>query len=347
MTLALVDNLPQGPATLAIGLAPIRVTGKPCARREPAQRSRAARAQQTARAAQPQVLRPPGAADRRHPRHLRLRRLVPARTRLERRAVGHPHRLRDALLPLGRHGAHPARQAPQRPVRARQGRHAVPQVRRLQLRHARGGPEARPRPRLRRGLLRPAAQRVGRRPRPGTASCRPTASVRRSSRGATTCPTCTSSATSSSPTRTSPTSSTCSRRRASSGSPRWRARSPRPCPSRPSRSRSADRPARRRALLRHPRRLTDQRREPRQYSRDHVIGTEQKCLDPHDLTSRFTTRSARTAPWTGSPRGRSTAKGPLASLTGQTTANPVLAVGRRREDQRRSCRQPCRPHPAG
>ena len=29
MTLALVDNLPAGPATLAIGLAPIRVTGKP------------------------------------------------------------------------------------------------------------------------------------------------------------------------------------------------------------------------------------------------------------------------------------------------------------------------------
>jgi len=29
MTLALVDNLPEGPATLAIGLAPIRVTGKP------------------------------------------------------------------------------------------------------------------------------------------------------------------------------------------------------------------------------------------------------------------------------------------------------------------------------
>ena len=29
MTLALVDNLPPGPATLAIGLAPIRVTGKP------------------------------------------------------------------------------------------------------------------------------------------------------------------------------------------------------------------------------------------------------------------------------------------------------------------------------
>jgi hypothetical protein len=29
MTLALVDNLPPGPATLAVGLAPIRVTGKP------------------------------------------------------------------------------------------------------------------------------------------------------------------------------------------------------------------------------------------------------------------------------------------------------------------------------
>ena len=29
MTLALVDNLPAGPATLAIGLAPIRVTGEP------------------------------------------------------------------------------------------------------------------------------------------------------------------------------------------------------------------------------------------------------------------------------------------------------------------------------
>ena len=29
MSLALADNLPPGPATLAIGLAPIRVTGAP------------------------------------------------------------------------------------------------------------------------------------------------------------------------------------------------------------------------------------------------------------------------------------------------------------------------------
>ena len=219
MTLALVDNLPPGPATLAIGLAPIRVTGKPA--RDATLLSghellvRSKRLEQLA----PQVLRPRGAHHRRHPRHLRLRGLVPARARHRRTRCGAPRIAYEThYYPWGATGHTQLGKrrnvlyvlAKDVTLYRKYGDYNFAMLEEV-LKLARDT-------RLRRGAVRPAAQRVGRRPHLE----RRGAGVPQAGGGAraarTTCRTCTSSATCGSPTRTSPTSSTCSPRRASSGS---------------------------------------------------------------------------------------------------------------------------------